>query len=138
MLFLPVLGGHLFVHAPPSPHSSGLTVDSTAGKATNLNAGKVDGRDAPMWAVVSSDGSILRQSDAGTLSWQTGGATGFKDIEFPRNVSNCAATATLTQSHNGAISTGSRNIDTPKRVSVYTFDMQGSAEDLPFELVVNC
>jgi hypothetical protein len=91
-----------------------------------------------MWAVVSSDGSILRQSDAGTLSWQTGASIGFKDIEFPRNVSNCAATATLTQSVSGAISTGSRNINTPKRVPVFTFDMQGNAQDLPFELVVNC
>ncbi len=113
-----------------------LTVNSTAGKATNLNADKVDGHDAPMWAVVNADGSIPLSSDAAITSFQTG-LPGVKEIEFPRDVSKCAATATINKGFTGFISTN--RVADPKRVRVHIGDDATSDfQDLPFELVVNC
>lgn len=115
-----------------------LTVNAKAGKATNLNSDKVDGHDAPMWALVKADGSIPSSSDPAILSWQTGD-TGVYRISFPRDVSGCAATATIHDINTGEIST-SRPPTHLDSITVLTENTGGAAGSVNrrFDLVVNC
>jgi hypothetical protein len=75
---------------------SPLTVNATAGKATNLNVDKLDGLDSTelvrsLWAVVASDGTLLRGKGATGVT--VGGGGYF--VRFNRNISACAYTATV-------------------------------------------
>jgi hypothetical protein len=107
-------------------------------KVANLNADKVDGRDAPMWAVVNADGSIPRSSDAAITSFQTGNF-GHYNIQFPRDVSACAYQATLSEisfDTAGEIAVFRSNLSTNIEVATYTGD--GVRANARFHLTVNC
>jgi hypothetical protein len=92
-----------------------LKVDSGAPLAVNsanreakLNADKVDGHDAPLWAVVNSNGTLVR----GVSVTQTSRIdTGDYRVTFNRDVSGCAYAATLAGALEGEISTFVRDID---------------------------
>jgi hypothetical protein len=105
-------------------------------KVTNLNADKVDGRDAPMWAFVKADGSIPRSSDPAITSFQTS-EVGHYDIEFPRNVSQCGYQATIGGGYVGLTNAG-LNVIQPKRVIVHTLNQSGEPVDKDFYLLVTC
>lgn len=108
-----------------------LTVNAAAGKATNLNADKVDGHDAPLWAVIESNG--LADNWYGMTGNQRL-AAGQYAIDFNRDISNCAYTATLS-GINGQITTFG---NPPQSVYVFTSDNAGNSADRSFHLVVNC
>jgi hypothetical protein len=115
-----------------------MTVNSSK-KVANLNADKLDGHEAPMWAVVNANGSIPSSSDPAILSFQTGD-TGVYRISFPRDVSGCAATATIHDINTGEISTSrpSTHLDSIGVLTQDTGGPGGSGVNRPFELVVNC
>jgi hypothetical protein len=114
-----------------------LTVNATAGKATNLNADKVDGHDAPMWAVVNADGSIPHSSDASILSFQTGN-TGEYTIQFNRDVSACAYQATLSEASLSAGEIAAFTGNPSTDVDVYTYTSASAHANGRFHLTVNC
>jgi hypothetical protein len=75
-----------------------LKVNSTAGKAANLNADQLDGRDSSefarsLWARVKDDGTLL--AGKGATSVQVGGGGYF--VRFDRDITNCAYMATVGQ-----------------------------------------
>lgn len=113
-----------------------MTVNSST-KVPNLNADKVDGKDAPVWAVIRADG--LAASWYGlTGNRHANGVAGLYFIDFNRDISKCAITATLATGNPGQISAYKRGASSPTSVDVYTFDYQGSLADNAFDLVVNC
>ena len=116
-----------------------MAVDSTAGKATNLSADKVDGKDTSLWAVVDLDGTVKRSNGSAS---STRNSTGFYTIVFDRDVSKCAYTATLGGSafffgDDGIVQVANGDTNA-KAVVVRTHDLSGTPEDIPFHLVVNC
>ena len=115
-----------------------LAVNST-NRVAKLNADKVDGHDAPLWAVVNSNGTL----DRGVGVTQTSRIdTGDYRVTFNRNVSGCAYAATLAGALQGEISTFVRDIDpnatTPQQVAVATRNSSGTLADIPFHLIVTC
>ena len=115
-----------------------LAVNPTAGKATNLNADKVDGHDAPLWAAVNYYGALARTNGA-TSSSRT--STGDYRVVFSRNVGQCAYTATLGGhagffEPNGTVQvTGGGDSN---GVKVHTTNLSGTEADRGFFLSVNC
>src|SRR5215216_7558865 len=63
-------------------------------KVTNLNADKVDGKDAPLWAVINANGTIARSFGVTSIQ-KVAGFAGTYVVTFNRNVSNCAYIASL-------------------------------------------
>src|SRR5215204_978309 len=63
-----------------------MAVNSSA-KVTNLNADKVDGKDAPLWAVINLNGTTAR--GFGVTSSENASAGNYV-VTFNRNVSKCA------------------------------------------------
>jgi hypothetical protein len=103
-------------------------------KVTNLNADKVDGSDAPLWAGVSANGTLSRSKG---VDGSVKGPTGIYNISFNRDVSQCAYAATLTDSVTGEISV-TQDAVKPDEVDVTAWTSAGSAADKPFYLVVLC
>jgi hypothetical protein len=107
-------------------------------KVANLNSDKVDGHDAPMWAVVNADGSIAHSTDPSILSFQTS-FTGDYDIRFNRDVSTCAYQATLSDANlagtGGQINAFRGSPSTDVDVSIYDDNIGANGN---FHLVVNC
>ncbi len=91
-------------------------------------------------AVVNSGGGVVR-GNATTTDHQ--GGSGKYAVAFDRDVSGCVATATLSDAQNGG------TLETPPagrvtlgiegtRVAVRTFAADGTAQDLPFSVIIAC
>ena len=119
-----------------------LRVNSTAGKATNLNADRLDGLDSPdigrqRWAVINADGTFRRGS--GNFSAFTRRLnTGQYQIAFDINVRNCAYVATTTDGFAGQTGVREGSSGFSSDVEVFTTDSAGNAANLPFHVIVTC
>jgi hypothetical protein len=116
-----------------------MGVNSSA-KVTNLNADKVDGHDAPLWAIINADGTTARDFGV-TSSEDLGvGAPGAYRVFFNRSVSNCAYIASLGDgagnTFQGEVS-ASRAVES-NGVFVQTANSSGGAADRAFNLAVFC
>jgi hypothetical protein len=123
-----------------------LKVNSTAGKATNLNADKLDGKDSSefvrsLWAKVKDDGTLL--AGKGATSVQVGGGGYF--VRFDRDITNCAYIATVGQQNTAYFDPGevqathTTGAGSPTRdVFVAMSDNDTGAISRGFSLVVVC
>jgi hypothetical protein len=110
-----------------------LAVNSTT-KVANLNADKVDGHDAPLWAEIQANG-VATNSYGVTGTQKSPGAGGYQ-IDFKKDIGKCAYTATLAQASFGEI-----HVFNSGTQSVGVTTVNSTATDLvdrPFYLVVNC
>jgi hypothetical protein len=116
-------------------------------KVTNLNADKVDGSNAPVWAVVgiNADHSItLTRSKGVTAASKLD--TGVYKIQFDRDVSGCAYSATQDDHSVGFV--GARlgpqhAVSTEREIVVSTYDASFDGGNLTpversFQVVVYC
>ena len=115
-----------------------LTVTSTAGKATNLNADKLDGQDSTaigreLWAVVGSNGTLVRSNGVTSSSRIS---TGNYLVTFDRDVSNCAYVGGNNIGVRGTVGANSAG---GSIVEVDTL-LAGTTDvvDIPFQLIVAC
>jgi hypothetical protein len=95
----------------------------------------VDGKDAPVWAVIYFDGHAI--SSYG----MTGSARlelGVYEINFNRDISKCAITATIDGGDPGDTIMISRLATDANSVRVVTWDSRDQYKDSIFDLVVNC
>src|SRR5215217_1489326 len=111
-----------------------IKVNATAGKATNLNADKLDGLDSAdigrqRWAVIRADSTVVRGS--GVVSANTFKlTTGLYQVDFDTNVQNCAYVATTSSGFAGQ--TGVRESSgRPTAIEVFTTSSAGTTADLP-------
>jgi hypothetical protein len=132
--------------------SSSSTVSTTvapfttnaSGKVTNLNADMVDGQSASeivsqavsqsSIAAVAANGALGKTRGATASSRST---TGSYIVTFGSSIANCVYQATIN-SAGGAPGFVSTTEATATTVSVSTFNVGGTAADLPFQLTVNC
>ena len=89
-----------------------------------------------LWAVVNTDGSALRAKGVTTTTLKADDPGNYI-IDFNRDVSKCASTATIEGGLAGEISTF-KNASDPNGVRVVTYNSQASFENKPFTLLVNC
>ena len=116
---------------------------NAAGRVENLNADRLDGRDAAdigaSWAVVSATGALSRD-DGATSASNTG--AGQYDVVFDRAVTGCAYAATIGDAGAGAPPSGITGVSqlagNANGVRVVTRDDAGTPRNLPFHLTVNC
>jgi hypothetical protein len=117
---------------PPMKVNSGT-------KVASLNADKVDGRDAPLWAVIRDNGTTARGFGA-TFS-QNIGSPGEYEVVFNRDVRSCAYIASLgdetTSTRYGEVSAVQR-FSKPNAVFVQTLNSGGGKADAAFHLAVLC
>ena len=89
-----------------------------------------------LWAVVKNDGTIARSADTSGASKVS---TGQYEVDFDRDVSACAYTATIGTATGGS---AQGEVDVapapPDGVAVETLDTSGTHADLPFHLMVVC
>jgi hypothetical protein len=116
-----------------------IKVNSAAGKATNLNADKLDGQDSTeigreLWVVMNESGGVVRSRGVIVASSRKLN-TGSYLVTFDRDVSNCAYVASPSNSFNVVVSP--RNGANPNEVGVHTL-FQGTLADAPFHLIVAC
>jgi hypothetical protein len=93
-----------------------------------------------LWAVVAIKADLTPEvtRSKGAVSSSKFG-TGVYKIGFNRDVSGCACVAAVDQSQVGFVSPQVNSIAGTKRdVIVSTYDTDGTAADLPFQLVVHC
>jgi hypothetical protein len=119
-----ILGGVLSIFASPPR-------DADAARRRQLKT---------LWAVVQvtfSGPTTVARSKGATGASRLG--MGVYTVGFNRNVSGCAAFATIDQSRVGFISAQVNSIAATKRdVVVSTWDTNGDAADIPFSVVVHC
>ena len=88
-----------------------------------------------LWAVVEADGTVVRSkgvTDHKKID------SGRYEIDFNRNISECAYTVTLSMGASGQTTT-QEGFGGPRSTDVITGNSAGTAnEDMPFHLVVNC
>ena len=123
-----------------------LKVNSSS-KVANLNADRVDGRDAPLWAVVAADGTGIRGAGfilESSFRPNPQNAPGEYIVGFDRDISNCSYTATIFQNGPGIVPEGS-SIETDTmgpngttRLAVHTFDKTGNQAARAFHVQVIC
>ena len=122
-----------------------LLVDSGAPMAVNsstkvasLNADKVDGKDAPLWAVINLNGTTAR--GFGVTSSENASAGNYV-VTFNRNVSKCAYVASLGDgagnTFQGEVS-ATNNVVDANAVGVATDNSSGVGTDKAFHLAVFC
>jgi len=110
-----------------------LAVNSSS-KVNNLNADKVDGHDAPLWAEIQANGVATNSS--GVTGTQKNPGGGSYQIDFNKDISKCAYTATPTGDSFGEIlvfNNGAQSVGVTTANSTAT-----NLVDRPFYLVVNC
>ena len=115
-----------------------MAVNSSA-KVTNLNADKVDGKDAPLWAVINLNGTTARGFGV-TSSEKFAGFGGNYVVTFNRNVSKCAYVASLGDgagnTFQGEVS--ATNGADANQVGVATDNSSGVGTEKAFHLAVFC
>jgi len=115
-----------------------MKVPATAGKATNLNADKLDGQDSTaigreLWAVVGSNGTLVRSNGVTSSSRIS---TGNYLVTFDRDVSNCAYVGgnnIVVRGTVGANSAGGSIVEVDTLLAGTT-----DVVDIPFQLIVAC
>jgi hypothetical protein len=106
-----------------------------------LNNAPVTGAtEANTWAVINADGTTARGSG---VRFSEHISTGVYAVEFQRDVSQCAAVATLgTVQESGVIPEGEISVLIglfgPDAVQVRTTDSAGNEENQGFHLIVRC
>jgi ABC-type antimicrobial peptide transport system permease subunit len=119
-----------------------LTVNASAGKATNLNADRLDGLDSTdigrqRWAVINADGTMARSNGGkGALTARLG--TGHYRVVFDTSVANCAYVASTTGGFAGQTGVLRTATDFSNWVQVFTTDSAGEPANLPFHVIVTC
>ncbi len=127
-----------------------LGVNAAAGKATNLNADRLDGLNStefvrPLWANVLQDGTL--DDGEGVLSAQKVTSANFPQISyrvtFDRDVSRCAYVATVGHTGPGNPGTGANQVQANggvsfNEVNVIIADEHSTTLERPFHLVVVC
>ena len=104
-----------------------LTDDADAARNTQLKT---------LWAVVQSDGSLVRGKGATSINSKV--STGEYEVKFKQDVSRCAYSATFDHT-SGFIFISLRDSSIGAReVGVTTTDRGAVVRDSPFHLVVNC
>jgi hypothetical protein len=109
---------------------------SSSKVVTNLNADKVDGSDAPLWAVVYSTGTFDRAKGVATGS-NARVSDGSYKVTFNRDVSKCAYSATIDDGNSGEPSFTSSDTSS-KQIHVFTANSSGVLANRAFQLVVFC
>lgn len=96
---------------------------------------------SPLWAVVNADGSLRRagQGDTSVDRFNTGGYV----VRFPRDVSRCAASATILGLPGGPVFFPLGTIKVFQNAAddswgVVTLDAGGNRADRDFSLIVTC
>ena len=110
-----------------------------ADRVDDLNADEIIARAKDQWAVVGSDGALVRKNGAASV---TKLGAGDYEVVFGASVSACAYNATLgtadtTDPPAGEVGVSSR-AGNANAVRVVTRDSVGAAADRPFHLTVNC
>jgi len=115
-----------------------MAVNSST-KVTNLNADKVDGRDAPLGAVINTDGTTARGVGV-TSSEAIFGTPGSYLVTFNRNVSSCVYVASLGDGAGNTFAgeASASNGATANEVAVGTSNSSGTPSNKPFHLAVLC
>jgi len=115
------------------------------GKIPVVNADKIDGLDSaafarPMWAVVNSNGSLARGAGVSTSSQPFG--TGTYQVNFNRDVTQCAYTATLGNPGDGNPPRGfiivAARAGEPSGIYLETRNLLDALENRSFHLDVSC
>src|SRR5215203_3301542 len=112
---------------------------NSATQVANLNADKVDGRDAPLWADINIDATTARGFGV-TSSQKEPSSISSYHVTFNRNVGSCAYVATVGSAQGvtapGEVSATPRgNTNT---MLVQTFDSSGVPSPRSFHLAVFC
>jgi hypothetical protein len=107
--------------ADSAKHADSATNADTAKRSTNVMA-----------ASVSSSGTLLHATDAGTTS---SGSAGNYDVTFPRSITSCSFVA--------GGKAGGREINSfqsgpDNNVAVLSFNSSGGASAVDFDLIVVC
>lgn len=117
-----------------------LTVNATAGKATNLNADKVDGQNAPLLMRVGADGDLASNDTVASVAHTPG--SGYYEFRFVNNraVAGCVYQATLVNTPGGgeiSVHPGSQlnrlTVITTRNGLVFS-----DRYDMSFHLVIYC
>ena len=94
------------------------------------------------WAVVQADGTLVRSSSVpGPVAVVHTASTGIYEVDFGKDVSACAYTATLGDTGTATPPIGMIGVATDgdaDGVTVQTFDKTGTAVDAPFHVYVSC
>jgi len=118
-----------------------LAVNADAGKATNLDADKLDGQDSTvigreLWAFIGPSGNVIREHGVIVGSTQRV-TTGQYLVVFDRDVTNCAYVGGSDGSNNVIV--GTQSGGNPNEVFVQTKSTTtGAATDSLFHLIVAC
>jgi hypothetical protein len=92
-----------------------------------------------LYAVVDSTGTFVR---GGNSTGSTHLGAGQYEVDFNRNVSNCAFVASVAQPNIGVAPQGTATVagrfGNPLGVFVQTYDLTGTQVDRPFHLIVYC
>jgi hypothetical protein len=122
-------------------------ITNAAGKVANLNADKVDDLSSeqivaaakPLWAVVTSTGSVSRNNGVKSATQL---ATGDFEVVFNRDVTTCAYAATLGSPDAADPVAGevgvAQRAGNAAAVRVVTRDSGGTIADRAFHLTVTC
>lgn len=131
-------GGNITVGAT-NPNATAVPfTTNAAGRVANLNADKVDGSDAPLWALVSAAGAITRNNGAAAASNTVAGEY---QVTFNKDVSSCSYQATLAQADTTDPPSGEAGVaqgSSTSNVKVVTRDSDGTKANKPFHVLVNC
>src|SRR5215217_8071299 len=110
-------------------------------KVTNLNADKVDGKDAPLWAVINANGTTARGFGVTSSEKLSAIGAGKYKVTFNRNVSSCAYIPSLGDG-DGVLGLGqvsaTRITDDANSVVVGTYGSSEVPGDRAFHLAVFC
>jgi hypothetical protein len=123
-----------FAQQPPTPPAAqGL-------HALVLSAAGTLGVDTKTYSAIVGAGGTLKLGPAGSSSTTLG--TGIYEVDFPSDVSLCVYTATIGTSPASflapAIVTVTPRSGTPDGIFVQTFSVNGTPENHPFNIHVQC
>ncbi len=113
----------------------------TNGTATvpNLNADKVDGRDAPLTLSVSSAGTATANPSGLTVQRTSSGQYSILIPPADISVLGCTPQATIAGGDPALVSAQyTAGPGTPPAIVVHTFDPDGTAADHPYYLTMQC
>jgi hypothetical protein len=129
------LGGYRVANAASGQNQAGQNVSAPKIIATCTGT--------HVWAVVNADGSLARAGGACAGTHVTAFGSGQYDVNFPKNIVNCAYVVTVGSSgRSGGFAPGYAatvgDAGTTNGVFVETFDSSGAGTSEGFHLVVDC
>ena len=147
---------NVFLRPGEAPDGSGGDAETLDGKDStdflganeqSADSDKLDGKDSTefagrLFAVVNSDGTLARGSDAVSGSVNHTPGTGNYEVTFDRDVTGCAYVASIGTADSGNAGSGSIGVSprrrNPNGVFVDTEDLNDNDADIPFHLIVMC